>query len=142
MKLLDANLLLYAFHPDSGEHEKAKQWLAKTLSNPDMVYLSWHGIVAFIRISSHPNIFENPLTTTECSQIVSEWLARENVRIANPGPRHWEVFDHVLQDGQCRGAIVTDAHLAALAIEHGLTFYTTDRDFNRFDGLRVVNPLT
>ena len=141
MKLLDANLLLYAFHPESQFHQRAKDWLTQTLSAPDFVYLSWHGIVAFIRISTQANLFQNPLTIDECNQIVAGWIARENVWIAEPGPGHWEVFNKVLKDGQCRGKVVTDAHLAALAIENGLTLYTLDRGFSRFEGLSVVNPL-
>ena len=83
----------------------------------------------------------HPYSMTEASQIVDAWLDLDNVDVLQPGNRHWQILRNVLVNAQIRGSMVSDAHLAALAIEHGATLYTTDKDFSRFDGLRVVNPL-
>ncbi len=141
MKLVDTNLLLYAYRSDMEQHQAAKAWLEGALWAPEPLCLSCTVIVGFIRISSNPRTFENPHPIGECNQIVSSWLELDSVWVLNPGPRHWEILDDLLVDSQCRGDIVMDAHLAALAIEHGATVYSTDRDFLRFDGLRLVNPL-
>lgn len=142
MKLLDVNLLLYAYHASSPQHHAAKQWLQEALSAPAPVCLSWQTTTAFTRISMSPRVFERPLSTPECVDIVNGWLAVPSVRVLTPGQRHWEVFSDLLLHAQCRGPLVMDAHLAALAVEHGATLYTTDRDFTRFRGLAVVNPLS
>jgi toxin-antitoxin system PIN domain toxin len=97
---------------------------------------------AFLRISTSPKVFEQPLSIAEATAIVSSWLERENTGLLDPGDRYWEILQRLLEDAQCTGPLVTDAALAALAIEHGATLYTTDRDFSRFPGLSWRNPLT
>jgi toxin-antitoxin system PIN domain toxin len=97
--------------------------------------------VAFIRIATNPRVFEQPLSVSEAEAIVSSWLARPNAGILEPGERHWEVLRGLMHDGQTLGALVMDAVLAAIALEHGATLYSTDRDFSRFPGLKCVNPL-
>jgi uncharacterized protein len=141
MILPDANLLLYAYNTDADQHTLARQWLESVLSGAQLVGLSWQTITAFIRIGTNPRAFPNPLSISEAAQIASRWFARPSVTILVPGERHWAILNELLTQGQAYGPLVMDAHLAALAIEHGATLYTTDRDFSRFPGLRIVNPL-
>lgn len=142
MILPDANLLLYAYHPRAAQHEASKSWLEATLSASEIVRIAWSTLWAFLRISTNPMVFERPLSMTEATAAVSSWLARPNTGILDPGERHWEILQRLLEQAQCSGPLVTDAVLAALAIEHGATLYTTDRDFSRFPGLAWTNPLS
>lgn len=141
MILADANLLLYAYNRDSVEHDAARHWLEAQLSAPDLFCFSWQTITAFLRISTNARAFARPFTIAEVTAIVSEWLERPQAVILTPGERHWEIFSDLLTTGQTTGALVMDAHLAALALEHGCRLATTDRDFSRFHGLSVINPL-
>ena len=141
MILVDANLLLYAYNTDAEQHAQAREWLEAALSSPQLFGLSWQTITAFIRISTNPRAFPNPFSIQEAMEIVSSWLARPSVTILIPGERHWTILSELLTQGQAYGPLVMDAHLAALAIEHGATLCTTDRDFSRFPGLLVMNPL-
>ena len=141
MILIDANLLLYAYDPSSLQHHAARNWLESTFSKPELIGLPWLTLLAFVRISTNPRALENPLSVAEAGAIVSDWLERPTVIVLNPGDRHWQILRDMMIKGQARGALVTDAHLAALAIEHGATLATTDRDFARFPGLKFFNPL-
>ncbi len=141
MILPDANLLLYAYHERSVHHEASRTWLETTLSGTDLVRFAWLTLWAFLRISTNPKVFEQPLSSTEAAAAVSSWLARPNAAVIEPGERYWEILRRLLDDAQCAGPLVTDAALAALAIEHGATLYSTDRDFSRFSGLSWTNPL-
>ena len=141
MILSDANLLLYAYNVDSEHHVPAREWLEEALSKPDLFCLSWQTITAFIRIGTNPRAFPKPFSITEAVEIVSQWLARPSVRIVVPGEQHWAIFSKLLNEGKASGPLAMDAHLAALAIEHGATLCTTDRDFSRFKELKVMNPL-
>lgn len=141
MILVDANLLLYAYHPASDHHERCRVWLEDMLSGGEPVRLAWATVLAFIRIGTSPRVFESPLTVDEAAAVVSGWLAQPCVAILEPGERHWEILCGLLSAGQVRGSLVMDAHLAALALEHGATLHTNDRDFARFPGLRVASPL-
>jgi toxin-antitoxin system PIN domain toxin len=105
------------------------------------VRIPWATIVAFLRISTNPRVFERPLSTGEAETTVSSWLALPAISTIDPGERYWEVLKGLLHRAQVSGPLVTDAALAALAIEHGATLCTTDRDFARFPGLRTFNPL-
>jgi len=139
--LLDANILLYAYDRASERHDVAATWLVTALSGPEPVGLSWSVMLAFLRIATSPRLLREPLSMRESVSAVSQWLERPSVRIVEPGQRHWEILSSLLVDAQVRGAEVTDAHLAALAIEHGATVCTHDRDFARFPGLRTLDPL-
>jgi hypothetical protein len=139
--LPDANLLLYAYHPRAEQHEESRAWLEGALSGSELVRLPWLTLWAFLRISTNPRVFEQPLSTAEAAEIVSSWLARPNVGVLEPGERHWEILRRLVDEGQVMGPLVTDAALAALAIEHGATLHTTDRDFSRFSGLKWKNPI-
>ncbi|MPZ54275.1 MAG: PIN domain-containing protein [Acidimicrobiia bacterium] len=141
MILPDANLLLYAYHPRADHYEASKAWLEDALSGGQLVGFTWLGLWAFLRISTNSKVFEQPLNPREAADIASAWLERPNTVVLEPGERHWQILGHLIEDGQCIGPLVTDAALAALAIEHGARLHTTDRDFARFDGLDWTNPI-
>ena len=141
MILTDANLLLYAYNRDATEHTAARAWFEGQLSTPDIFCFSWQTITAFLRISTNMRAFAHPFTIAEATRIVTDWLERPQSVVLTPGERHWDILSNLLTTGQAVGPLVMDAHLAALALEHGCTLATTDRDFARFSGLRVTNPL-
>jgi toxin-antitoxin system PIN domain toxin len=139
--LVDANLLLYAYHPRAEQHEASQAWLEATLSGPELVRFAWLTLWAFLRIGTNPRVFERPLSTSEAEALVSSWLAQPTAGIIEPGERHWDILRRLIREGQTRGPLVMDAVIAAIAIEHGATLCTTDRDFSRFPGLKWTNPL-
>ena len=141
MILTDANLLLYAYNLDAAEHGTSRQWLETQLSGPNLFCFAWQTITAFLRISTNQRAFAAPLSTKEAASIVSEWLERPQTVLLTPGENHWAIFQDLLESGQATGPLVMDAHLAALAIEHGAALASTDRDFSRFPGLKLINPL-
>ena len=141
MILIDANVLLYAYDPSSPHHQAARGWFETAISKPGNIGLAWMTLLAFVRISTSPRPLEHPLSATEALAIVSGWLEHPSVTILKPGGRHWEILRDLMTKGQAHGPLIMDALLAALAIEHGATLATTDRDFTRFLGLRVLNPL-
>jgi toxin-antitoxin system PIN domain toxin len=141
MIIIDANVLLYAYDPSSPHHQAARGWFETVISKPGNIGLAWMTLLAFVRISTSPRPLEHPLSTTEALAIVSGWLEHPTVTILNPGERHWEILRDLMTKGQAHGPLIMDAHLGALAIEHGATLATTDRDFTRFPGLRILNPL-
>jgi hypothetical protein len=139
--LVDANLLLYAYNPRAAEHEASRIWLETTLSGTELVRFAWMTLWAFLRISTNSRVFEHPLSVPEAEGLVSSWLEQPSVGVLDPGERHWEILKKLLRSGQTSGALIMDAVLAALAIEHGATLCTTDRDFARFPDLKTLNPL-
>jgi toxin-antitoxin system PIN domain toxin len=139
--LVDANLLLYAYHPRATQHAASKAWLEGLLNGSDLVRFAWLTLWAFLRISTNPRVFEQPLTTGEASAAVASWLSRPMVGILEPGEGHFDLLRGLVVDGQAAGPLAMDAALAALALEHGATLATTDRDFARFPGLKWTNPL-
>ena len=139
--LVDANLLLYAYLARSEHYASAREWLEQTLSSPYPVRLAWITILAFLRIITDSRLSGTPFRMEEASAVVDEWLRRPNVDILMPGERHWEILSGLLRTAQVRGPLTGDAHLAALALEHGATLCTTDRDFSRFPDLRLLNPI-
>ena len=141
MILIDANLLLYAHNTDAPQHLPARRWLESVLSGQEPVGLPWVAILAFLRLSTDVRAFPRPWSMNEASAFVAAWLARPNVDPVHPTERHWQILERLLAAGQVRGPLVTDTHFAALAIEHGATLCTTDRDFARFPGLKWINPL-
>lgn len=141
MILVDANLLLYAYDPRGAEHEASRRWLEAALSGSSFVRFAWLSLWAFMRISTNPRVFERPLTMPEAESTVGSWLEQPVAGILEPGERHWDILRALTRDGQTSGPLVTDAALAAIAIEHGATLCTTDRDFARFDGLKWENPI-
>jgi len=139
--LIDANLLLYAYDPDSPQHEVSRGWLEEVLSGSGLVRFPWITLWAFLRISTNPRVFVHPLSAAEAQEAVASWLEQPNAGIVEPGERHLEILSGLLRDGQATGPLVMDAVLAALAIEHGATLCSTDRDFARFPGLDWENPI-
>jgi toxin-antitoxin system PIN domain toxin len=139
--LVDANLLLYAYHPRSNQHVAARKWLEQVLAGPELVRFAWMTIWAFLRIATNPRAFERPLSLDEATAAAKAWLDQPCAGIVEPGERHWEILLDVAAAGQVVGPLITDAALAAIAIEHGAVLHTTDRDFARFEGLKWMNPL-
>jgi hypothetical protein len=139
--LVDANILLYAEDQLSDQHSAAHAWWDAQLSGPSPVCLCWTVINAFIRIASNSRVFENPLSIAQAVKRVQSWLDQPCVRLIEPTDRHWTVFQQMLTDGQALGNLVTDAHLAALAIQHGCELMSTDADFARFPRVKWTNPL-
>ena len=141
MILVDANLLLYAHNPSAPEHVNARQWFERSVNSPDRMGIPWPSILAFVRLASNPVVFRQPATPATAWRIAREWLRRDNVWIPIPGASHGEILETLLADVHITSRLVPDSHLAALAIEHGLTLCSTDGDFARFAGLRWTNPL-
>ena len=133
MILVDANVLLYAYHSGSEHHQACRAWLERTFSGPSPVGLPWLTVWAFLRISTNPRAFERPLAMKEAVGIAASWFDVPAIRVITPGERYWEVLSRLMLEAQVFGPLVTDAALAALAIENGATVCTTDRDFARFD---------
>ncbi len=141
MILVDANLLIYAFIEEFPQHTAAKSWLDGRLNGPDKVGLPWAALLAFVRISSNPRFFEEPQTIQDAWRQVESWLDVESVWIPEPTERHRELLTGLLQQVGRDPNKVPDAHLAALAIEHGLSLHSSDRGFAGFSDLSWVNPL-
>ncbi len=141
MIVVDANLLLYAYNPSAPQHPQARSWLEGIFSGTEPVGLPWMSVLAFLRIGTNPRAYPNPLTIAEAVDIVSEWFAQPSVRVLEPSDRHWALLATLLPAAQAKGPLVTDAHLAVLAIEHGALLCSTDGDFSRFPQLRWNNPL-
>ncbi|MGD0835446.1 MAG: type II toxin-antitoxin system VapC family toxin [Polyangia bacterium] len=141
MNLLDANILLYAYDRSYRQHDRARRWLEDALTGSVPVAFCWPTILAFLRISTNPRAVSRPLETSTAYRIVDGWLAVPMATLLLPTDRHWEILEKMLVAGQARGPLISDAHLAALAMEHGATLVTNDRDFARFAGLRVEYPL-
>jgi hypothetical protein len=141
VNLIDANLLLYAYNSSSEHHRAARLWIERVFSSAEPVGLAWVAILAFLRIVTNPRALPKPLSERDAVAVVDQWLRVPAVRVFDPGPRHWTILSGLIRNGQVRGPLMIDACLAAIAIEHGLVLCTNDRDFSRFDGLRVFNPL-
>ncbi|HUP65191.1 MAG TPA: TA system VapC family ribonuclease toxin [Thermoanaerobaculia bacterium] len=142
MNLADANLLLYAYDAGSQRSVSAREWLEEQLNGSEPFALAWASIHAFLRIATHSSVFVRPLAIAEAIGAVDSWLMQPAVHVLEPGPRYWSILQKLLIEAQVRGNLVSDAHLAALAIEHGATLCTTDRDFTLFPGLRLLDPVS
>lgn len=141
MIAIDANLLLYAYDESSPHHEPARQWLEEAFNGVPPVALPWPTVVAFLRIATNSRLLANPLSLEEAIEIVETWLARPNVFPVGPEERHWDLLKQQALSGQAAGPLMSDAHLAALALEHGCTLATHDRDFARFPALTTTDPI-
>lgn len=141
MVVVDANLLIYASSEASPFYPAASDWLVSVLSADEPVRMPWSSIHAFLRVATHPSLSDPPMTSARTVEIVHSWLSHPNVTIIEPGPNYWPILHRLVLETPARGNLITDAHLAALAIEHDATVYTTDRDFRRFRGVRVTYPL-
>jgi toxin-antitoxin system PIN domain toxin len=141
VNLVDANILLYAHFGRYTRHKRARAWLKSQLDGPEPVGLPWPSILAFLRVATNPHVFPNPISTLDAWDQVREWLSSETAWIPQPTEHHADVLAELLLQPGVTGKLIMDAHLAALAIEHGLTLYSADTDFARFRTLKWVNPL-
>lgn len=141
MILVDSNLLLYAENSLSEHHEAARTWWDARLSGSEPVGLAWPVLNAFIRIATNARLHQRPLTLQEAIDRVDSWLKQPCVRLLQLTDQHWPLFRQTLQAGSATGNLVSDAHLAALALEHNCALQSCDADFSRFKGLRWRNPL-
>ncbi|WP_343708114.1 type II toxin-antitoxin system VapC family toxin [Mycobacterium sp.] len=141
MKLLDLNILVYAMDESSPRHQAARDWLDATLSGSDTVGFAWHVLIGFVRLSTRSAVFAAPLTVGESFDVVDGWLQQPCVTVVHPTERHAVVLRELLTPLGSAGNLTSDAHLAALAIEHGAGLCSTDVDFSRFSGVRWIDPL-
>jgi len=139
VNIVDANVLLYAVNRQSIEHKAAHRWLTTALSENEVVGLPWVSLLAFVRLSTSRRIFPSPLSPADALTVVESWLAQPAAVTIEPTTRHLSVLRGLLDQAGTAGNLTTDAHIAALAIEHGATVVTFDRDFERF-GIRVHLP--
>jgi hypothetical protein len=142
MILPDVNLLVHAYNLDSPRHPEARAWWERTLSGSAPVGLAWSVALGYVRITTHPRILANPLSAASACAHVEAWLAQPQVMLLHPGERHAAILFDLLRRLGTAGNLTTDAHLAALAIEHQAEVCSTDADFARFPGLRWRNPLS
>jgi hypothetical protein len=141
MLLPDINLLLYAHNPHAAHHQKAFDWWNQCLAGNEGVALAWVVVLGFVRVATHPKVFERPMPVADATERVAEWLTLPHVHLVHPAQTHFQTWSSLLQQIGTAGNLTTDAHLAALAIERGLILQTTDADFARFRGLKWHNPL-
>lgn len=141
MIIPDVNLLLYAYDSDSRRHKKARAWWEGLMQGSSSVGLSWVAILGFIRVSTNPKVFVSPLDVNRACTYVRAWLATPRVVVIHPGDRHTDILFSLLEAVGSAANLTTDAHLAALAIEHQAELHSTDADMARFPGLKWVNPL-
>jgi toxin-antitoxin system PIN domain toxin len=140
MVIVDANVLLYAVNEASPHHRVARGWIDQALSGDEPVGFAWVVLLAFLRLATLPTVFPNPLSVDVAYDLVDEWLAATAATIVHPTPRHAGLLGDLLKGAGTAGNLVMDAHLAALAIEHGARLCTFDRDFARFPGLQTFAP--
>lgn len=141
MKLIDVNLLLYAVNTTSEFHRKSVTWWQSALSGDEPVGLSWLTISGFLRLSTHPRVFDKPLSVSEALKQVDLWLDNPITRLVQESEEHWQALRQFVSDVGTAGNLTSDAHLAALAYTLGATVVSCDSDFSRFRGLRWENPL-
>jgi toxin-antitoxin system PIN domain toxin len=139
--LIDANILIYAHVSSFTQHKLARDWLDQRLNAAAPVGLPWASLIAFLRLVTNPRVFDHPEPIGDAWQQVRTWLAAETAWVPHPMERHADILGEYLALPGIHANLVPDAHLAALAVEHGLTLCSTDGDFARFDGLRWQNPI-
>jgi hypothetical protein len=139
--LIDANILVYAVNKDAPQHARAKSWLEKAISGTETIGIPWTVLLAFLRLTTRPGLFRDPLRIGEAFDLIDFWLEQTSVSIIHPGPRHGAIMRELLEPLGTGGNLTSDAHLAALALEHRAELCSSDRDFQRFPGLKWRNPL-
>ncbi|MFN7148063.1 MAG: type II toxin-antitoxin system VapC family toxin [Microthrixaceae bacterium] len=140
MKLVDANVLIYAVNEDAPHHAAARDWLDHALSGAATVGFSWTVLLAFVRLITKAELFDAPLSVDDAFHQVDQWLAAPAAVVIEPTARHADVLRSLLSERGAGGNLVTDAHLAALAVEHRGEIVSFDRDFDRFAGVRWERP--
>ena len=141
MILLDANILIRASNERDPDHERIKSWVEKAFSDEDLVIIPWVTIWAFLRVATNPRLFAKPIPLVVAFDVVKRWAALPNVSVVSPGSRHLELLESLAIRGQAGGPLISDAVIAAIAMEQGSALASTDRDLLRFPGLKVLNPL-
>ena len=141
MRLPDVNLLLYAVDEGSPRFERAHPWVEELFDGPETVALAWVVALAFVRLTTKPQVVASPWTIDTALEVVDGWLARPNVVVVQPTDRHAAILRELLVPLGTGGNLTTDAHLAALAVEHGAQLCSSDADFSRFPGVRWHDPL-
>ncbi len=141
MILVDGNLLVYAKVTDFAQHDSARAWFEEVLASPGRVGLPWPALVSYVRMVTNLRLFNRPLSPAQAWNDVQEWLEAPGVWTPTVTARHASVLSKLIHDAGATANLVADAHMAALAIEHGLVLYSTDSDFARFSELRWVNPI-
>lgn len=141
MILPDINLLVYAYNSDAPGHQRAKSWWETCLSESRPVGLPWAVILGYLRLVTNRKVLVTPFSPWEAIGHVRSWLERPQVQVLLPGPRHFDLLEHLTGEAQTSGNVTTDIHLAALAIEHQAELHSNDSDFSDFSGLRWTNPL-
>lgn len=140
MVVVDANVLLYAVDTASAHHQPARSWLDASLAGAEAVGLAWVALLAFVRVGTSPSILQTPMSADDATGQVEVWLGAPAAVIAEPTGRHLGLLRGLLRETGTAGNLATDAHLAALAIEHGAEIVSYDRDFARFPGVRHRLP--
>lgn len=138
MKSPDVNVLLYAVNTDSPQHDTARHWIEAAYVAPEGIGFAWAALLGFLRLSTRSGIFSRPLHVEQALTLVDEWLRHPRAVVLHPTAQHAAVLGKLLQAAGTGGPLVSDAHLAALAIEHDAELGTFDRDFSRFAGLRCA----
>jgi toxin-antitoxin system PIN domain toxin len=141
VKLPDVNLLIYAADETAVQHARALEWVEDTLSGTETVAFAWSVLTAFVRLITNPRALRDPWDAEHALGVVGGWLAQPPVIVAHPTDRHLAVLRDLLVPLGTAGNLTSDAHLAALAIEHGATLCSSDVDFSRFPGLQWLDPL-
>lgn len=141
MILPDVNVLVHAFREDSPRHIELRSWLERLVDSESSFGLSELVLSGFLRIVTHPRVFDPPTPVHEALSFADTLRNLPNSVILGPGPRHWAIFTRLCQESDAHGNLIPDAYLAALAIESGSEWVTTDRDFGRFPGLRWADPV-
>lgn len=141
MIVVDLNLLLYVVNSDAPQHARARKWWEKALMADEPIGIAWVVALGFLRIATNPRILPRPLQAEQALAIVEEWAGGPPVSFLEPTERHWAILAELLRPLGTAGNLTMDAHLAALAIEHGATLWSSDNDFSRFPRLRWRNPL-
>jgi uncharacterized protein len=140
MRVVDANVLLYAVNSDTVHHRASGAWLDRSLSGADRVGFSWVALLAFLRLATRETLFPRPLSPGQAVRQVKEWLGAPGAVLVNPSPRHADVLSGLLASAGTAGNLVNDAHLAALAVENRADVVSYDADFGRFEGVRWRRP--
>jgi len=140
VKVVDVNVLLYAVNEDAPNHRAARVWLDGALSQGEPIGFTWPVLLAFLRLTTKSGLFPRPLSTNEATDVIEDWLGRPSAVVVEPTARHLQLLRGLLSESGTGGNLVSDAHLAALALEHGAGIVSFDADFGRFAGVRWTRP--
>ena len=140
MLLPDINILIYAFRENAPDHQAFRNWLEEVIASETTFGLCDPVLSGFLRILTHPRIFDPPVPLENALEFIESLRSQPNCVFLMPGTRHWTIFTRLCRETNARGNLISDAYLAALAIESGSEFISTDRDFSRFSGLRWRRP--